>query len=149
MKLRIFLICVIFFLSGCGYNSIYSNKNSSSLLISEITATGDKRITRQLLSLLSLKEVGESKNSYVLNIETRKKKKVAAKDKQGNASIYELSLEIIVSLRQGNNINKKKFVSNFSYNNIQNKFELSRQENTILENLMESMAKKIILFIYS
>jgi hypothetical protein len=41
----------------------------------------------------------------------------------------------------------KTFTSDFSYNTQKNKFELSREENKILNNLVESMIEKIILFI--
>ena len=118
-------------------------------MISKIIVKGDKKINRQLLTLLSIKEVSVSKESYVLNVSTIKKKRVAAKDKLGNATIFDLSLETTISMSRGNNINTKKFASNFSYNNQKNKFELSRQEAITLENLMENMAPKIILFIYS
>mgnify|MGYP007047679262 CR=1 FL=1 len=149
MKKKIFIICMLLFLGACGYSSIYSNNNPTNVLISKIIVKGDKKINRQLLTLLSIKEVSVSKESYVLNVSTIKKKRVAAKDKLGNATIFDLSLETTISMSRGNNINTKKFASNFSYNNQKNKFELSRQEAITLENLMENMAPKIILFIYS
>ena len=147
MKKKIILICCLFFLTNCGYNPLYSSKNSSDILINKIETAGEKKINRQILSLLSLDEVGELENSYVLNINTKKNKRIVSKDKQGNASVYNLNLEINISLNKDNQKVTKTFTSDFSYNTQKNKFELSREENKILNNLVESMVEKIILFI--
>ena len=147
MKKKIILICCLFFLTNCGYNPLYSSKNSSDILINKIETAGEKKINRQILSLLSLDEVGELENSYILNINTKKNKRIVSKDKQGNASVYNLNLEINISLNKDNQKATKTFTSDFSYNTQKNKFELSREENKILNNLVESMVEKIILFI--
>ena len=147
MKKKIILIYCLFFLTNCGYNPLYSNKNSSDILINKIETAGEKKINRQILSLLSLDEVGELENSYILNINTKKNKRIVSKDKQGNASVYNLNLEINISLNKDNQKVTKTFTSDFSYNTQKNKFELSREENKILNNLVESMVEKIILFI--
>ena len=147
MKKKIILICCLFFLTNCGYNPLYSSKNSSDILINKIETAGEKKINRQILSLLSLDEVGELENSYVLNINTKKNKRIVSKDKQGNASVYNLNLEINILLNKDNQKVAKTFTSDFSYNTQKNKFELSREENKILNNLVESMVEKIILFI--
>ena len=147
MKKKIILICCLFFLTNCGYNPLYSSKNSSDILINKIETAGEKKINRQILSLLSLDEVGELENSYILNINTKKNKRIVSKDKQGNASVYNLNLEIKISLDKDNQKVTKTFTSDFSYNTQKNKFELSREENKILNNLVESMVEKIILFI--
>ena len=147
MKKKIILICCLFFLTNCGYNPLYSSKNSSGILINKIETAGEKKINRQILSLLSLDEVGELENSYILNINTKKNKRIVSKDKQGNASVYNLNLEINILLNKDNQKVAKTFTSDFSYNTQKNKFELSREENKILNNLVESMIEKIILFI--
>ena len=147
MKKKIILICCLFFLTSCGYKALYSSKNSSNILINKIETVGEKKINRQILSLLSLDEVGELENSYVLNINTKKNKRIVSKDKQGNASVYNLNLEINILLNKDNQTVVKTFTSDFSYNTQKNKFELSREENKILSNLVESMVEKIVLFI--
>ena len=147
MKKKIILIYCLFFLTNCGYNPLYSSKNSSDILINKIETAGEKKINRQILSLLSLDEVGELENSYILNISTKKNKRIVSKDKQGNASVYNLNLEINILLNKDNQKVTKTFTSDFSYNTQKNKFELSREENKILNNLVESMVEKIILFI--
>ena len=147
MKKKIILICCLFFLTSCGYKALYSSKNSSNILINKIETVGEKKINRQILSLLSLDEVGELENSYILNINTKKNKRIVSKDKQGNASIYNLNLEVNILLNKDDQKVAKIFTSDFSYNTQKNKFELSREENKILNNLVESMVEKIILFI--
>ena len=149
IKQKIFLIYILILLTGCGYNPIYSSKNISDIEINKVVILGDKKINRKLLSLLNIKESNQLKNSYVLNIETKKIKKITAKDKIGNISIYNIYLEAVVTLKQDDNIKTKTFNSSFSYNNQKNKFELSRKEDNIESGLIENIAERIILFIYS
>ena len=145
---KITLTLILFLmLTSCGYKALYSNKNSSDILINKIETAGEKKINRQILSLLSLDELGELENSYILNINTKKNKRIVSKDKQGNASVYNLNLEINILLNKDDQKVAKTFTSDFSYNTQKNKFELSREENKILNNLVESMVEKIILFI--
>jgi outer membrane lipopolysaccharide assembly protein LptE/RlpB len=147
MMKKIILICSLFLLTSCGYSILYSSKNSSNILINKIETVGEEKINRQILTLLSLDEVGELENSYILNINTKKNKRIISKDKQGNASVYNLNLEINISLNKDNQKIEKTFISDFTYNTQKNKFELSREENKILNNLVESVVEKIILFI--
>ena len=151
MKKKFFLIYIIIFLTGCGYNPIYSNKDLSEINIYKIKAIGDDKINRKLLSVLNIKKSKELKDSYFLNIKTEKNKEHLAKDVQGNVTIYKISLKVTVTLNQPSKEKKKvkEFNSSFSYNNQQNKFELSREEKNIERNLIENIAEKIILFIYS
>lgn len=147
MMKKIILICCLFFLTSCGYTTLYSSKNSSNIIINKIKTVGEEKINRQILTLLSLDEVGELENSYILNINTKKNKRIISKDKRGNASVYNLNLEINISLNKDNQKIEKTFISDFAYNTQKNKFELSREENKILNNLVESVVEKIILFI--
>ena len=45
-----FFLILIFFLTSCGYQPIYSNKNSKELSFKEIEFQGDKSINRTLIS---------------------------------------------------------------------------------------------------
>mgnify|MGYP006110290753 FL=1 len=153
IKQKIFLINILITLSGCGFNPIYTNKNIANIKINKVVTVGNKKINRELLSLLNIKKTDQIKDSYVLNIETKKIKQITAKDKSGNVSIFNIYLEAVITLKkplgENGNIKTKTFSSNFSYNNQKNKFELSREEDNIETNLIENIARKIILFIYS
>jgi len=148
---KIFFTYILILLTGCGYNPIYSNKNMSKISINKINTTGDEKINRKLLSLLNIKTNDEFNNSFFVDIKSRKERGILSKDKQGNPLIYNVSLEITVSLNQidKKEIKSKKFNSSHSYSNQKNKFELSREERNIEENLIQSIAEKIILFLYS
>ena len=51
------LICIIFlfFLTNCGFEPIYIEKNSSSLIVKSFSLSGDKKINKKISRLLSLK----------------------------------------------------------------------------------------------
>ena len=80
-------------------------------------------------------------------------KLIVAKDKLGNVSIFKITAQVFVtifdSLDPENIIKTKEFNSTYSYNNIKNKFDLSQKEKDIENNLIESIAQEIIIFLHS
>ena len=112
------------------------------------------RLNRKLISLLNFEKNSDQKlspNDLMLN--SKKITSTSAKDKLGNVSIFKISVQIFVtifdSLDPENIIKTKKFSSTYSYNNIKNKFDLSQKEKDIENNLIESIAQEIIIFLHS
>ena len=153
IKKKILLLLIFFSLASCGYNPIYSNKIFSNFSVSKFETSGDAKINRKIRSLLNIKEGSNLENSYTLSIISKKDKGTVAKDKLGNVSIFKISVQIFVtifdSLDPENIIKTKEFSSTYSYNNIKNKFDLSQNEKDIENNLIESIAQEIIIFLHS
>ena len=55
MKKIIFVF--LLFLTSCGYQPLYSGKNTSDFLFNKILLEGNKNINRKIISTLSFKEV--------------------------------------------------------------------------------------------
>jgi len=153
IKKKILLLLIFFSLASCSYNPIYSNKSFSNFSVSKIQTSGDAEINRKIGSLLNIKEGNNLENSYTLSIISKKDKATVAKDNLGNVSIFKISVQVFVtifdSLDPENIIKTKEFSSTYSYNNIKNKFDLSQQEKDIENNLIESIAQEIIIFLHS
>jgi len=149
MKTKKFTLLFIFiFLTNCGYQPIYLQKDSLKIFINEIDLEGDKKINRKIMELTNLKKKNNGKPSYNLKLISNKNIEIVAKDKFGNASIYKTTVTVIFSLEDQNEIFKQKtFSSNFSYNDIINSFELSEYQKTIENNLINKIAEEILIFI--
>ena len=149
MKTRFYGLIIIFiFITSCGYQAIYSQKDSLKINIKTINLEGDKKINRKILLLTNLKNQNSGSPPYNLKLNSNKNIKVIARDNSGNATIYRTTISVIFSLEFENEIYKqKKFSSNISYNNMTNSFDLSQYQKTIEDNLISKIAEEIIIFI--
>ena len=149
MKTRFYGLIIIFiFLTSCGYQAIYSQKDSLKIKIKTINLEGDRKINRKILLLTNLKNQNSGSPPYNLKLNSNKNIKVIARDNSGNATIYRTTISVIFSLEFENEIYKqKKFSSNISYNNMTNSFDLSQYQKTIEDNLISKIAEEIIIFI--
>ena len=148
---KLFLICAFLFLGNCGYQSVYLKNDDTLIKISKIKFEGDEKINRKILSLTGLKESNDFSDSYLLILNSKKNKDIASKNSAGNATSYKISIDINISIVDPINnekiIKSKVFNSSFTYNNNQNKFELSQDEKNILNNLIEAASKKIVIYL--
>ena len=148
---KLFLFSALILLVNCGYESVYVKKDNSLIKIGKINLKGDKKINRKILSSSGIKETSNITNSYLLVLNSEKNKEIVSKNSAGNATSYKISIDINISLVDPINnekiIKSKVFNSSFTYNNNQNKFELSQDEKNILNNLIESASKKIVMYL--
>jgi len=148
---KITYILIFFFLTSCGYQAIYSKKNSTKISINKIELIGNKNINRKIISFANLKKINNEKYSYNLTLISSKKIEAVAKDNTGNTYVYKTTIDIEFYLKDPNNqdqiFKEKKFSSNFSYNNIDNKFDLSQYQKNIEENLINKIVEEIIIFL--
>ena len=148
---KLFLISAFLFLANCGYQSVYLKNDDTLIKISKIKFEGDEKINRKILSLTGLKKSSDFSDGYLLILNSKKNKDIASKDSAGNATSYKISIDINISLVDPINnekiIKSKVFNSSFTYNNNQNKFELSQDEKNILNNLIEAASKKIVMYL--
>ena len=148
---KLFLIWAFLFLANCGYQSVYFQNDETLIKINKIKFEGDEKINRKILSLTGLKESSDFSDGYLLILNSKRNKDISAKNSAGNATSYKISIDINISIiDQINNekiIKSKVFSSSFTYNNNQNKFELSQDEKSILNNLIEAASKKIVMYL--
>ena len=72
------------FLAQCGYQTVYSNKNSN-FSISDVKILNDQNIGRQIKNRLDvLSNATKNSDNYYLEIDSKFEKTTASKDKQGN-----------------------------------------------------------------
>tara|TARA_B100001059_G_C17394772_1_gene360848 strand:- start:69 stop:527 length:459 start_codon:yes stop_codon:yes gene_type:complete len=147
---KLFLFSALILLVNCGYESVYVKKDNSLIKIGKINLKGDKKINRKILSSSGIKETSNITNSYLLVLNSKKNKEIVSKNSAGNATSYKISINVDISIIDpidGKIIKSKMFSSSFTYNNNENKFQLSQDEKNILNNLIESTSKKVVFYL--
>ena len=140
-----FLILFIL-ISACGYQPIY-NANLIKIEFNKINLTGDTKINRKLISLLGIKEVNNEIGKQI-SIYSSGLIEETSKDAKGQPATYRTNITITVEIKEQNKLIKSKsFNENFSYNNIENKFDLSVYQKDVEDNLIKKITDDIIIFI--
>ena len=144
-KKIIFLLLLL--LSSCGYEAIYSKKNSSNYIfsISDLSFVGDKTINLTIKQKLSVFTQNKKDKDLVIKISSTSKKIILSKNTAGDATSFKNAISINVDVLMNDKF-KNNFVilENFNYNNISNKFNLKRYEEEIKKNLAETASDKLI-----
>ena len=148
MQKKIFTFLLFLFLSSCGYEAIYSKKNSKNynFFISELSFIGDKDINLRMKEGLNNYTLNEKNKNFTLKISTSSTKEVAAKNTLGDAVTFKntIAANIEVSMN-GKFTNSFVIIESFIYNNNSNRFNLKRYEREIKNNLAETITDKLIL----
>ena len=150
MAKKITLLLVIFLIWGCGYQPIYLKKNNSEQGIKTIILNGEQKINKTIVSSLGVKEDKNLLNGYSLILKSLKRLDIISKDKNGNPTVYKISIIVNFSLTEKERIVKQKeFVSSFTYNATDNKFNLSQYQKNIETNLINEISEKISIYLRS
>ena len=150
MTKKITLLLVIFLIWGCGYQPIYLKKNNSEQKIKTITLNGDQKINKIILNSLGIKEDRNLPTEYSLTLKSLKKIDIISKDKSGNPLVYKTSIIVNFLLTEKERIIKQKeFVSIFTYNADDNKFNLFQYQKNIELNLINEISEKIFIYLRS
>ncbi len=144
-KIIIFFFISIFFLNSCGFESIYSTKNTN-FRFSEII-TNDKKTSLDLKKILSNYYSNDlGKTEYSLVIKLNQNRIIKSKNKKGEALVYSILIDGEISIFKNaeleNTLNINEF---FDYQNTENKFDLSEYEGNIKNNLISNIANDLII----
>ena len=139
-----FIICL--FLVSCGFQSIYVS-DKSDFSFNKSNALGEIKISKDIISNLSGLKKDDGK--YELIIETIFKKNVSSKNKKGDPEVFDMSLDVNLTLKKDNDILKNRFREKLSYNNLKSKFELKQHENNLKSNLVQEITQDILIYLKS
>ena len=144
---KVFFIMLLFTLGNCGYEPMYLKKGTINTKIQNFQLEGNKSINKRIISSLGIKNQGKT-SGYKLVIKSNKLLETVAKNAAGDAAIYKTTITVIVSIMDGNKIVKdKNLISDFTYDNKENKFDLSQYQKEIEENLINKIIEKINIFL--
>jgi len=147
--MKIISLILIFFITSCGYNPIYQNKNFENFQYQEISYDGDEDTNIKIIRTLNIIENSNSKNK--LFISSSYTVDEISKNSKGEIKLYNTALVVILELKDSNNkrINFKNISKEFSYSNKTNKYDLVEYQKLVKNNLLDSIIYEINLFLNS
>ena len=151
MKIKILIsFIIILMLGSCGYKPIFYEENNTFKL-NEINMIGVSKINNIIRNNLNnIQSDTNDAREFQIDIITKKTKSITSKNSKGDPKSFNLKIDLELVIKENNNIIKKNnFQKNYNYNNTNNKFDLSKNEKIIEQNLSEKLAEEIILFLYS
>ena len=142
------ILLLLLLLSSCGYEAIYSKKNSVnySFSVSELNFVGDKTVNLKIKERLNNYAQSKKGKDFILKISSTSEKITLAKNTAGDSTSFKNLVSINVEVLMNNKF-KSNFIilESFNYNNISNKFNLKKYEEEIKNNLAETASDKLIL----
>tara|TARA_B100000768_G_scaffold156273_1_gene153758 strand:+ start:298 stop:762 length:465 start_codon:yes stop_codon:yes gene_type:complete len=147
MQKKIFLLLVFLLLSSCGYEPIYSKKNSINynFSISKLNFVGDRDINLKMKEKLTNYTLDKKNKNFEIKIYSTSIKSVAANDTTGDATSFKNTVVVNVEISKNDKLKNSFGMSeSFNYNNNSDKFSLKKYEREIKNNLAETIADKLI-----
>lgn len=144
---NIFLIFVFFFLSACGYTSVYKNQKSNDMMISIISFQGDNEMNNLIKNQLNIISDSKSSNAFGISFKSNYDKIIISKDSAGIANDYKLSTKVEFDISK-NGIEKNITLNeNFNIKNDTENFEQLNYENIVKRNFALSIKNKLIPYL--
>tara|TARA_B100001029_G_scaffold179766_1_gene190876 strand:- start:3558 stop:4034 length:477 start_codon:yes stop_codon:yes gene_type:complete len=142
-----FFIIKLFLLNSCGFESIYSVKNTN-FRFGEVK-TNNQRISSILeKKLTNYISNDNNKTSYNIEIKLFQNKVIKSRNKKGEPLVYSIVIkgEILIfkNIDLAYTLGVNKF---FDYQNTDNKFDLSEYEESIQNNLVSNIQNDLIIII--
>ena len=141
------ILLLLLLLSSCGYEAIYSKKNSANydFTVSDLSFVGDRVVNLKIKEKLKNYTQDKKEKDFILKISSTSEKVILSKNTAGDATSFKNSVSINVEVLMNNKF-KSNFIilESFNYNNISNKFDLKQLEKDIKNNLAEVAADKLI-----
>ena len=134
-------------ISGCSYEPIYSNKEYK-FGFKNINFNGEREINELIERNLTKKSTGNK--VFDLKFSTEKNREIISSNAKGDPTIFKLNINLnFIVFKDNKEILKDKIKKQITYNNINDKFELDKYEENIIENISKSLADEILISIIS
>ena len=141
------ILLLLLLLSSCGYEAIYSKKNSANydFTVSDLSFVGDRTVNLKIKEKLKNYAQDKKEKDFILKISSTSEKVILSKNTAGDATSFKNSISINVEVLMNNKFNSNFVIlESFNYNNISNKFDLKQLEKDIKNNLAEAASDKLI-----
>ena len=146
---NLIIICFIFFLSSCGYTSIYKNQKSQDFQINVIQMTGDNEFNNLLKNELKLFSSTNSNKQYDISLSSKYQKIIVSKNSSGVATDYKILANSTINIKLNNKVHDLKFSESINIKHNSNSFEQNKYERNIKKNFASLVREKLIIKIFN
>ena len=141
------IIVLVLFVSSCGYEPLYLNKQLEILNFKEIILTGETDVNDKIISSLNIKNKNLSSNK-ILIIDSKLNIEETSKNSKGQVDTYRTVCNVLLTIKEdGETIKNKSFNGNFTYSNMENKFDLLNYQNEIKKTIINKITEDIIIYL--
>ena len=142
---NVILIALIFFLSGCGYSSVYNSQKTIDFQINIEEMKGDNEFNNLIKKDLKLFSNHNSQKKYLLKINSNYKKVITSKNSAGVASNYNIVATVVIEMKINNKIDIFQFQESINIKPNSNAFEQQNYEKNIKRNFASSIREDLII----
>lgn len=143
---KLFLLLVLTTLIGCGFKPIYSSDKANFKIIKIETERNllNKKFSEKLKAFSN----EDSNNKFVIKFNIEKNKFIKAKNKRNIPSIFELEIDLkLTIIDQSDNTKSKRMSLKTTYNNNEDKFKLRKYEEELENTLINQLILDVIDFL--
>ena len=140
--LNLCFLLVLLFISGCGYKPILIGSDYDFSIKVE-NSSGKEDINSKIEN--KLKILKGIKRTFKVDFASNETKNILSKDSKGDPTILEIVINLNYRLIEDSKVLVNRSLTQRStYNNISDKFELSKSEEILKDNLIENLVSDII-----
>ena len=140
--LNLSFLLILLIVNGCGFKPMLAGSDYD-FSIKVKNSSGNEEINSKIQN--KLKMLNGTKRTFDLNINSNETRNVLSKDSKGDPAILEIVITLNYKLAEKKKILVNKSLTQKStYNNISDKFELSKSEEMLKDNLVENLVSEII-----
>tara|TARA_B100000963_G_C22512132_1_gene618863 strand:- start:249 stop:731 length:483 start_codon:yes stop_codon:yes gene_type:complete len=137
-----YILLILFFINGCGYKPILIGSDYDFSIKVENTS-GNNEINSKIEN--KLKVINGTKKTFKVNFDSNETINILSKNSKGDPTILEIEINLEYKLIENNKVLVNRSLTERStYNNISDKFELSKSEEILKDNLIENLVSDII-----
>ena len=141
-KFNLFFLIILLFISGCGFKPMLIGSDYD-FTIQVNNYEGNDQINTQIEN--KLKSLKGKKKIFQINLNSNETKNILSKDSKGDPTILELVINLkYIITENGKVLTNRSLTQRSTYNNISDKFELSKSEEILKNNLVENLVSDII-----
>ena len=135
-------VTLLFIISGCGYKPVLIGSDIDFSIKVE-NSSGNEEINSKIENKLNtLKGI---KRTFKVNFVSNETKNILSKDSKGDPTILEIVIRLNYKLVENSKVLiNRSLTQRSTYNNILDKFELSKSEEILKDNLIENLVSDII-----
>ncbi len=146
--LKIIFVVIFLLNSSCGYKPIYMKNNELVLEFNNIITIGDEKLNDKIINAVGITENQANNKLNELIVRSSFNIEETSKNSKGQVITYRSIINVQLTIKNNEKIIKNKnFINEFSYNNKNNKFELTQYQNEIKNNLINKSSEEILLFL--
>ena len=139
------LFIAFFLLSSCAYEPVLLKKNYN-FYFTKVESEGEKEINKVIKQTFTENTKIESINNFEIFFSSKLNKDIVASNKKGDPTIYKINISLNYKLKNDNAIIfENEILKQVTFNNIDDKFELLKYEENIVENLSKRFAEDILI----